>query len=271
MNEELNEETVSNENVANGTNASAQTVTVNAGQSANPVKQKKGNAVASLVLGICSIVCCSIGGILGIIGLINGIVGVKKKQKKGLAVTGIILSSIGILLGILVLAGSIIGFILFGSSFITLIKIAQSPAIESAGEIISNVDLNEIDPNNIEDSIKEQVMQSATEAIINSINDKISSADGITITDPNGNDYTIQGDSLSEATIYDETTGEEINVGDYIDAIQNGKEDFMTSLEEEYGITEDELSEVMSEMAGEAGVNVDPETIELFLELMEME
>lgn len=269
MNEELNEETVSNENVANGTNASAQTVTVNAGQSANPVKQKKGNAVASLVLGICSIVCCSIGGILGIIGLINGIVGVKKKQKKGLAVTGIVLSSLGIVVGLIVFVGTIIGFTMFGSTIIGVIKFAQSPAGQGIGAVLSGIDMNEIDPDNLEESIKQQMLEGAADAAADYLNEQISSEDGLTIHDANGNEYIIQGESLSEATIVDESTGEEINVGEYVDAIQSGKEEFMTSLEEEYGITEDDLTKLMEEMSGEAGMEVDAETWGMLLDMLD--
>ncbi len=65
-------------------------------------------AVASLVLGIISVVCSFIGG-LNIVGLIVGIVGLvlgilaKKKQSTGMATAGIVLSIIGIVLTAIVL------------------------------------------------------------------------------------------------------------------------------------------------------------------------
>ena len=71
-------------------------------------------AVASLILGILSVVtCCSIfiSIICGIIGLILGIVG-KSKGAGGMAVAGILLSVFGILLSII---GCILAFT--GNSF----------------------------------------------------------------------------------------------------------------------------------------------------------
>jgi len=66
---------------------------------AAPVVDRKGNAVASLVLSILSIPASTIpilGIILGIIGLITGILGIKS-SRKAMAIIGIILSTIGIL------------------------------------------------------------------------------------------------------------------------------------------------------------------------------
>lgn len=59
--------------------------------------EKKGFAVASLVLGILSIVCCFFySGILGIVGIILGIIScVKKEGGRGMAIGGIITSAIG--------------------------------------------------------------------------------------------------------------------------------------------------------------------------------
>lgn len=78
-------------------------------------------AVASLILGICSVVCSFIGG-LNIVGLVLGIVGVvlgilaKKKEPSGMATAGIVLSIIGIVLTAIVLIacaacfGNTVGF-----------------------------------------------------------------------------------------------------------------------------------------------------------------
>lgn len=70
-----------------------------------PPPERKGYAIASLVLGILSLVlCCVGGGILGIVGLILGIVSlVKKESKLGMAIAGIITSSFGIVFGIVML------------------------------------------------------------------------------------------------------------------------------------------------------------------------
>ncbi len=249
------------------------TVKNNAGESVTKqnvsVKKKKGNAVASLVMGICSLVFCAIGGIFGIIGLILGIIGVKKKQPKGLAVTGIVFSSIGIVLGLIALIGSIVVSILFGGSIIGLIKFAKSPAGQGIGTIISSVDFDDIDPDNPEESIERQLVAATAQVIVDSLNDKLTSEEGITITDSDGNVYTIQGDSIEEATIVDETTGEKIEIGEYVEAFQNGKDEFMSSLEDEYGITEDDMTLVMSEIVEQAGVDLDPESMAMLLEMIE--
>ena len=68
-----------------------------------------GPAIASLVLGICSLpaVCCCglLGPPLGLpmsaIGLILGIIGLKS-ESKGLAIAGIVLCSVGLVIGLLV-------------------------------------------------------------------------------------------------------------------------------------------------------------------------
>ena len=60
---------------------------------------KKGMGIASLVLGIVSTVlcCCCTTPITGIIGIVLGIISLKKENTaKGLAIAGIILSAIGI-------------------------------------------------------------------------------------------------------------------------------------------------------------------------------
>ena len=67
-----------------------------------PTGDKKGLAIASLVLGILSL-CGSgflfCGGILSIIGIVLGILGINTKGK-AMAIAGIVLSAIGLLLAI---------------------------------------------------------------------------------------------------------------------------------------------------------------------------
>jgi len=73
-------------------------------------KPGAGMSVASMVLGIVSIVLCCfwyIGVICAVIGLVLGIVSIKKGPSgKGMAIAGIILSCITLLLVILILAFS---------------------------------------------------------------------------------------------------------------------------------------------------------------------
>lgn len=72
-----------------------------------PVKAPgTGLGIASLVLGIIAIITCwfAIGGLAGLIGLILGIIAIVKLRKtpgskKGLAITGTILSAIGLVIG----------------------------------------------------------------------------------------------------------------------------------------------------------------------------
>lgn len=70
-----------------------------------------GLAIASMVLGICSIVFCCLGYIaivIAIVGLILGIVSLKgQRAGRGMAIAGIITSAIGLILLVVLL---IVGF-----------------------------------------------------------------------------------------------------------------------------------------------------------------
>ena len=69
--------------------------------------EPKGFAIAGMVLGIVSIVCCCspyIGGITGVLGLIFSImVLAQKRPGKGMAIAGVICAAIGLLLVICML------------------------------------------------------------------------------------------------------------------------------------------------------------------------
>ena len=93
------------------------------------VKQSKGMAIASMVLGIVGLVlsCLVIGIIPCVIGLILGIVVlVKQKAGQGMAIAGIVTSLIGIAFLIMALIG-------FGS-FMSQIG-AAGPAWETVAEL----------------------------------------------------------------------------------------------------------------------------------------
>lgn len=66
-------------------------------------KKTNGLGIAAMILGIIAFLlsCCGAGGLLGIVGLILGIVGLTQKDKgKGMATTGVVLSSIAILISL---------------------------------------------------------------------------------------------------------------------------------------------------------------------------
>ncbi|MBO7374250.1 MAG: hypothetical protein J6U09_00375 [Lachnospiraceae bacterium] len=77
------------------------------------VEESKGLAIASLILGIVSILCG--GGIFGIVGLILAIVA-KKKGQAGPHTVGLILSIVGLVLGLI---ATIIIFSIYGLAIIS--------------------------------------------------------------------------------------------------------------------------------------------------------
>ncbi|MBQ4275143.1 MAG: hypothetical protein II717_01275 [Lachnospiraceae bacterium] len=77
------------------------------------VEESKGLAIASLILGIVSILCG--GGIFGIVGLILAIVA-KKKGQAGPHTAGLILSIIGLVLGLI---ATIVVFSIYGLAIIS--------------------------------------------------------------------------------------------------------------------------------------------------------
>jgi hypothetical protein len=77
------------------------------------VEESKGLAIASLILGIVSILCG--GGIFGIVGLILAIVA-KKKGQAGPHTVGLILSIVGLVLGLI---ATIVVFSIYGLAIIS--------------------------------------------------------------------------------------------------------------------------------------------------------
>ena len=102
-----------NNKMENNVNAESKEQTVSEKANNNvPTTDRKGFAIASLVLGIISIpfVCWGcIGLICGILGLVFGILGLKS-TKRGLAIAGIVTGTIGLFIClIMIVVGAIIG------------------------------------------------------------------------------------------------------------------------------------------------------------------
>lgn len=72
-------------------------------------EKSNGMAIASLVLGICSLACCCAGIPFSVVGLILGIIARKNDSSDNMALAGIILSAIGI---VVFTMSFIFGFIL---------------------------------------------------------------------------------------------------------------------------------------------------------------
>lgn len=182
-------------------------------------KDGKGCAIASLILGILSCtICVCIGLITGLIGVITGIVAlVKKTKKKATAIIGLITSILGMLLNTAIIVIAI------------LLMVATVKAVTVAVGAISNSEYAEIISESFTDidwgmpvtSFKEALIENAKTKIENDAIsfgvEKIIGGNGITISDGNGNEYTIQGDSLQEATFTDEQTGEKYTLEDLED------------------------------------------------------
>lgn len=69
-----------------------------------PVKDKKGFAIAALVLGIIAIVLCCIWYVsipCGILAIIFGILGIKS-SKKGMSIAGLVTGAIGLIVSIII-------------------------------------------------------------------------------------------------------------------------------------------------------------------------
>lgn len=104
MEQEIKDEVINTEDNSN-----------NNGQPGQPGKQgTDGMAIASLILGIFSIVCCCltyVSIVAAIVGLVLGILSRKKNPTNGLALAGIICSAVGLALSIIVLIIAIIAVV----------------------------------------------------------------------------------------------------------------------------------------------------------------
>lgn len=99
-----------NENIVNNNESEVKQTTNNNGVNANNTNDKKGFAIAALVLGILAIVLCCIwyvSIICGILALIFGIIG-RKSSKKGMSIAGIVTGVIGIIITIVLYVGIVL-------------------------------------------------------------------------------------------------------------------------------------------------------------------
>ena len=89
-----------------------------------------GLAITSMVIGILSLtLCCVCGSLFGIIGLIFGIIALKKKQRgTGMAIAGIATSVLGFLVGLVIIL------------YIVFVASLTGSILENYDEIMSNPD-----------------------------------------------------------------------------------------------------------------------------------
>lgn len=196
-------------------------------------KKKSGLSVTSFILGIASVVCCPLGVLTGLAGLIFGIISrVKKQGKKGLSIFGIILSAFGIILSIIVLIVMIIMIIASVSAVQTVKNYNSShPSalsnIEIVGDAIKNVDFDEVDLTD-PDSLAKAMGEAALETAVDSIGEKINSEEGMTIN--------IQG---IEVRVWTNEDGEKMIEAD-------GEEKSLSDFCEETGIPEELIDSVLN-------------------------
>lgn len=172
-----------------------------------------GMSIASLILGILSLLLCciGIGGILGIIGFILGLVVlVNKKSGTGLAITGIITSILGMLLSFIVVVGIINSPDEFSSSSAPPITAASSKS--SAEESDSNV--NETNAEKTTFGVGESAVQ---KDVIVTLNDVTESTGSKYVKPADGNVFV-----LAEFT-FENNSDEEISVSSILsfDAYQD--------------------------------------------------
>lgn len=70
-----------------------------------PQQGGKGMSIAGMVLGIVSIVCCGLIGIIcGVVGLVLSIIALKNnKPGRGMAIAGLVCSAVGVVAGVIYL------------------------------------------------------------------------------------------------------------------------------------------------------------------------
>ncbi len=198
----------------------------------NNWNESYGFAIASLVLGILSLVlCCVYGGFLGIPGLIFGIVSlVRKESKMEMAIAGIITSSIGFIYGILMIMATVMT-IHYG------IQGFDEEALAKMAEELYGIEIAE--PERISEA-EAAVETEETESVTN-----------VSEEDPFAGSAFVLGDA---SVIYFETDGsfvwyqddenhdDNYFVGTYDVYRAEFAESYIVTYLGEYGVTEDELA-----------------------------
>lgn len=81
------------------------------GQPGVPAKVPgKGMAIAGMVCGIVSIVLCSYGVILGILGIVFGCIAKSKGYRGGMATAGIVCGAVGLVIFVVLIIAGVAGF-----------------------------------------------------------------------------------------------------------------------------------------------------------------
>ena len=114
-----------------------------------PAPEPKGLAITALILGIIGLVLLWVpilGALLGLVGLILGIIALKKRQSKGLSLTGLITGGVALIIGGIITVTFFVGLALLGSaggSAIDAIEQCEQGAasVEIMGEVISCSDI----------------------------------------------------------------------------------------------------------------------------------
>lgn len=226
---------------------------MNANMYDEPVKKKNAMAVWSLILGIASIVCCSLGSLLGLIGGILSIVSLaKKKPKKGMSITALVLNILGIILGIVVTIFTIMFFLLGGSAVLSTAQFVhamnQSGMTETITDAVEKVDWSDIDSEDFTDEFTQIMVEAAVENMTESILEQIESDGGLEITTSEGDKITIQGSSFSDFSISDEY-GNTLSLDEVADEFQLDDET-MKELED-MGFDSKAITDMMFEVLDE--------------------
>ena len=88
----------------------------------------KGLGIASLILGICSVVCCYVNFPCAVLSIIFGIIS-NKKAKKGTATAGIVLSSITIALTVIGVLAYILIYVIYGVALFSSASSVSGPSL----------------------------------------------------------------------------------------------------------------------------------------------
>lgn len=213
-------------------------------QQPEPPKKKQGLAIASLILGIVGLtICCCMGIIPGIIGLILGIIAVASKQQggKGMAIGGIITSALAILVNIILIVA-----------------------------MVNDEDFQEGFREGFEESYYEQTGEHSSFYEGDGDYDYSDDYDQYAYTDDEENDYTSSGDHFwgtnytcgDDSTIYffsDGTFDWYLDAEDWTDNVKSGTytvvfgadaRELLTTDLAEYGVTAEELDDFNARNAG---------------------